>query len=71
MVLELLVPTGEAVSLPGIAPRSAIVGRKARALLMIDFEGGIYGGSNDFEERLQSAAGRAKTNYPTGWRSIG
>ena len=46
---------------------SAIVGHAAADGVLVDFEGNLYGADNlkTFEERLQCAAGRHDTGYPT------
>jgi hypothetical protein len=51
----------------GIAAGAAVVGRPAADGVMLDFEGNLYGasGMETFEGRLQHAAGRATSRYPT------
>lgn len=52
-----------------ISPGSGIVGSDSddRELVVIDFEGNIYGAENlrTYEQRVMHAAGRQVTKYPT------
>lgn len=76
MNLQVFVPASfvpqewvRAGDLAGVAPGSAIVGRRVAHSVMFEvaFEGNIYGASNmiRFADRCQVAASRLDTGYPT------
>ena len=71
-VLQVLVPDAGSSAAHRIHRGSGIVGRAGLSpTIRVDFEGNIYNAENlrTFDQRVQHAAGRLLTGYPTSARS--